>query len=326
MRPATRSGFTLVEILVVIAVIGVLVALMLPAVQQAREAARRSHCTNNLKQLGLAAQHFHSTYDVLPPGHLGPIPPAMGPIPAWGGWLGKQWTSVLVWLLPYLEQTPMHSEIDSERASHGNISLFDVQRLGDPYWEREAAWQLAQTRVTTFLCPSARPYTADDTFAITHQYYDPSSSMVHQSGAAFPDQQGNVLGRTHYLGVAGGMGYTGAAQWDPRRGAFTNRSTNRFADITDGTSNTLLFGENPGGHKGAPGMKTYEFAWVGCGDMATAWGLGGGGWYQFSSEHPQVVQFCIADGSVRGISTTIATEAFITLSAISDGKVEQLVP
>ncbi len=326
MRTALRSGFTLVEVLVVIAVIGVLLALLLPAVQQAREAARRSHCTNNLKQIGLAAHHFHSSRGVLPPGHLGPIPPAIGPIPAWGGWEGKQWTSVLVFLLPYLEQSPLHTEMDSDRLDHDNISLLDVERLGDPYWRRAVAWRLGQTRIATFLCPSARPYTADDTFAILHQYYDPSRSLVQQSGAAFPNQQGNVLGRTQYLGVAGGMGYTGATEWDPRKGALTNRSTNRFADITDGASNTLLFGENPGGHRGTPGSKTYEFAWIGCGDLATAWGLGGTGWYQFSSEHPNVVQFCIADGSVRGISTTIQTDAFIALSSIGDGRVAQFVP
>src|SRR5262245_58703887 len=96
MKPRLR-GFTLVELLVVIAIIGVLVALLLPAVQAAREAARRSQCSNNLKQLGLAAHTFNDTYQRLPPG---------GGLKGGGNGLGRtsDWGSWLVYLLPYIEQ------------------------------------------------------------------------------------------------------------------------------------------------------------------------------------------------------------------------------
>ncbi|HEY2252736.1 MAG TPA: DUF1559 domain-containing protein, partial [Planctomycetaceae bacterium] len=97
-----RRGFTLIELLVVIAIIAVLVALLLPAVQQAREAARRSQCRNNLKQIGLALHNYHSSYNTFPPGYVaGAIYPATSC--GWG-WCAQ--------LLPYLDQTPLYNSIN----------------------------------------------------------------------------------------------------------------------------------------------------------------------------------------------------------------------
>ena len=95
--PALKRGFTLVELLVVIAIIGVLVALLLPAVQSAREAARRSACQNNLKQIGLALHNYHDTFLYFPPGGI-----TLG-----GCCATPSYTSWSISILPFLEQTPL---------------------------------------------------------------------------------------------------------------------------------------------------------------------------------------------------------------------------
>src|ERR1700759_2816615 len=107
--PRTRRGFTLIELLVVIAIIAVLIALLLPAVQQAREAARRSQCKNNMKQLGLAVHNYHDTYNHLPmcyywgpaglPGPTGS--PTQGPQSSW-----------MIGILPFVDQAPLYSVLD----------------------------------------------------------------------------------------------------------------------------------------------------------------------------------------------------------------------
>ena len=103
-RSAKLRGFTLIELLVVIAIIAVLIALLLPAVQQAREAARRSTCKNNLKQLGLAIHNYHDTHGVFPPGYISRDVSTTDPASAETG-LGFSWGTMI---LPFMDQSPLY--------------------------------------------------------------------------------------------------------------------------------------------------------------------------------------------------------------------------
>ena len=124
-------------------------------------------------------------------------------------------------------------------------------------------------------------------------------------------------GRTDYVGVAGYAGFLGEpppANDDFFRGVFWNRSKIDFRDITDGASHTLLFGE-------ATGAPVTSYTWAGVGMLPTAWGLTDNpSWYQFGSFHPGIVNFCLADGSVRNLSTKIDYDTFVNLSSIADGE------
>jgi prepilin-type N-terminal cleavage/methylation domain-containing protein/prepilin-type processing-associated H-X9-DG protein len=158
-RQRERSGFTLIELLVVIAIIGVLIALLLPAVQAAREAARRSQCVNNLKQIGLAMHNYHSTYEVFPMGSSRAPTPAGPPNWAWWG----DWSAHSM-LLPYLEQQPLFAAAN-----------FSVTALGhDPNGLMNAT--VVNTRIASFLCPS-------DGYAgrnYTNNYYASAGLTTHR--------------------------------------------------------------------------------------------------------------------------------------------------
>src|SRR5262249_10427596 len=142
-----RTAFTLIELLVVIAIIAVLIGLLLPAVQKVREAANRMSCSNNLKQIGLAAHSYQSSYGKLPPGYLGPIPKDLRP--PYEGYTNIQWVGCLVYLLPYLEQENIYRQLQVN---------WDVKQLGPSWWTNDADWAMAQTRIKLFLCPSDDPY------------------------------------------------------------------------------------------------------------------------------------------------------------------------
>ncbi len=293
------------ELLVVIAIIGALIALLLPAVQAARESARRTQCANHLKQIALATHQFHDTHGRFPPGYLGGLPHrsiATNPNT-------PQWLALLPHLLPFLEQ----------QATHAGIRTSMDPNVMAPAWLLDSSTVAsARTKIRTFLCPSTDAYrhykrvvspmnviVSNGTTFLNWEGYPPSSAMFD-------------LGRTNYLGVAGYMGNLPVSGNTERyEGLFSNRTKYRFADISDGATNVLLWGEATGGREGR--IRQYGYSWIAAGFLVTAWDLNDETWHKFDSEHPRIVQFAMADASIRPLDTNIARDAFLALGGKHDG-------
>jgi prepilin-type N-terminal cleavage/methylation domain-containing protein/prepilin-type processing-associated H-X9-DG protein len=284
-----KNAFTLVELLVVIAIIGVLVSLLLPAVQTAREAARRMRCANNLKQMGLAVHNYVDTYKTVPIGHMyrghwdGDVNDA-------DGGTGFGWGTAI---LPYIEQTPLYNQFDMRLPiSNGNKSRNLI---------------LATTPVNIFSCPSDyKPKNWTDgavTNSATSSYKACGSSYNGWSGGAV----GAAINRDRFNGVF---------DRDNRAGSL------RFAEITDGTSNQFLIaeckwkmdknGRNRGrifGSTDRPGYATgASNALMLNGRWQINWTAPEGNPQPHrtaSSNHPGGAQFCFADGSAHFISENI---------------------
>ena len=309
---ARRRAFTLIELLVVIAIIAILIALLLPAVQQAREAARRMQCKNNLKQLGLALHNYHDTVNTLPPGILGWPGTADGSCWGWG-----------TMILPHLDQAALYSQLSA--APNGKSHL-----TGQPAIGFSAAMTsfnppclLLQTKLTAVRCPSD---VGEDLVTIPPGGLNGSRA---DSTAQF--------GRSNYAGVVGST-YAASSGLLISNGAFGESICNRFSSFTDGLSNTFLVGErrSPGV---VAGMYTGgDSIWAGSNDdegpyvdwqgFAVTLGVctqqdklnlkaasppavstisNHQPYNAFSSQHVGGGQFLMGDGAVRFISDNIAT-------------------
>ncbi len=314
-RPrCSRSAFTLVELLVVIAIIGVLVALLLPAVQAAREAARRSECSNNIRQIVLGLANYENARRVFPPGRMGSdcsdYSSQGAPAPTSGPFMKSDQqrpaTSGFVMILPQIEQQSVYDQIGFEGGaiSPSNCGL---GASGAGWTDLIPNWpELQRTRPSTFVCPSSvdRPLNGDWA----------TSSYAFSTGSVGPS-----------------VGTGSAAKVN--NGMFIYINAHTVADCLDGLSNTFFVGEVIDSH-----TSDGRNRWMVAGrhrdslrstqnPLNTPTGQGivhGGNNSAFASRHPGGGNFGLGDGSVRFISETIDLAIYRALSTRAGSEVINL--
>lgn len=290
-----KCGFTLIELLVVIAIISVLVALLLPAVQHAREAARRTQCRNNLKQLVLAMHNYHDVFNLLPPGYIH----RFGPSGDGANHAGLAWGAML---LPHLEKTNIYRQINPR------IPIWDPANR-DP----------REMQLSVFLCPTDRFSVNSNRFVVRDESTNPiekyaAASYASNWGPASPDVN---LDDTP----------------EASRGVFYRNSDTAMSDIVDGLSNTFLVGERTNGpipgSETAGGHSSFENTWVAAvrdiDEPADDHGHmvlfetqflpneRGGDDKGISAPHVGMAQFAFADGSVHSIDSGIERDVYDAL-------------
>lgn len=206
MKSQDRKGFTLIELLVVIAIIAVLISLLLPAVQSAREAARRAQCVNNLKQVGLALHNYHSTHDSFPPGASVTLSALPSTFYQWNNW------SAQALLLGFTEQTQLYN------AANFNFAVWHSGRTPLGY---AANLTVFNSKVAQYMCPSDG---------------EAGKSNINSYFASVgPNTQGS--------GMSSINGSTGQATNGGSPGLFSYSWNYGIRDCTDGSSNTIAFSE-----------------------------------------------------------------------------------
>lgn len=311
-----RRGFTLIELLVVIAIIGLLMALLLPAVQQAREAARRAQCKNNLKQLGLASHLYHDSHNTFPPGAVGSVGPMFN-LPQYDG---LKHHGLGTYLLPYLELPALASRyrFDASWFDPPNQPVVNTQL---PIWQCPSA---QANRIHDGKLPTKTPPPMDD--------FTGTAACGDYAGMSFVN-----VGL-----VQGGVIAPPGGPLDKRgnyAGVFTINECARLADILDGPSHTILIGECAGRPQFWRGGRQVPDVWLRGGPWAARnllWcaGAPSDGTATFGrcavnctnnhevySFHPAGASVALADGAVRFLSANIDIRVFAALVTRAGGEV-----
>ncbi len=294
-KKISRSAFTLVELLVVIAIIGILIGMLLPAVQQVREAARRTQCLNNVRQLGLAILNYESAHQELPPGWS--TIDITDPLSdnGWG------WSA---FILPQIEGINLRNQLEFR------LPITDPSHV-----------DILQESIPVFQCPSE---VAPEIVDLNGETTDSTAPFV---GGALPVTSNPIMvGRSNYSGMFGNE----EIDEDPANGAgaFFANSNVELGRFTDGLSNTIIVGERRL-DLGAvswvglvPGVPEAAERIVGAADHAP--NDADGGFEDFASYHPGGINVVLGDGSAHFVASSIDEDVFQALSTINGGEVASI--